>query len=146
MTAVTASCWTTGRNVSVCRVDGEPGRRETLCRMRGHVCTEVQPGQILSGLRCADAPEERGRTAAEKIPAVYAFKVIKVHGNQGFGEAVAGVTVQFYQIPTKQTSKCVEIYKTGQRASILAPDRFCIISCKHIALLSPRIDFWTLVW
>ena len=46
----------------------EPGRGETLRRMRGRVHAEVQPGQILPGLRGADAPEERGRTAAAKIP------------------------------------------------------------------------------
>ena len=46
----------------------EPGRAETLRRMRGRVHTDVQPGQILPGLCGTDAPEERGRTAAEKIP------------------------------------------------------------------------------
>ena len=43
----------------------------------GRVHAEVQPGQILPGLRGADAPEERGRTAAEKIPPVYAFRAVK---------------------------------------------------------------------
>ena len=46
----------------------EPGRSETLRRVRSRVHAEVQPGQILPGLRGADAPEERGRTAAAKIP------------------------------------------------------------------------------
>lgn len=46
----------------------EPGRGETLRRVRGRVHAEVQPGQILPGLRGADAPEERSRTTAEKIP------------------------------------------------------------------------------
>ena len=46
----------------------EPGRSETLRRVRSRVHAEIQPGQILPGLRGADAPEERGRTAAEKIP------------------------------------------------------------------------------
>ena len=55
----------------------KPGRGETLRRMRGRVHTEVQPGQILPGLCGADAPEERGRTAAEKIPPVYAFRAVK---------------------------------------------------------------------
>ncbi len=36
------------------------------------------------------APEERGGTPAEKIPPVYAFKAVKVHGNQGFFRMVAG--------------------------------------------------------
>ena len=46
----------------------EPGRGETLRRVRGRIHAEVQPGQILPGLRGAGAPEERGRTAAAKIP------------------------------------------------------------------------------
>ena len=46
----------------------EPGRGETLRRVRGRVHAEVQPGQILPGLRGAGAPEERGRTTAAKIP------------------------------------------------------------------------------
>ena len=45
---------------------------------------QLQPGQILPGLRGAGAPEERGRAPAEKIPPVYAFRAVKVHGNQGF--------------------------------------------------------------
>ena len=36
--------------------------------MRGRVHAEIQPGQILPGLRGADAPEERSRTTAAKIP------------------------------------------------------------------------------
>ena len=55
----------------------EPGRGETLRRVRGRVHAEVQPGQILPGLRGAGASEERGRTAAEKIPPVYAFRAVK---------------------------------------------------------------------
>ena len=63
----------TGRS-PVRRDQQEPGRVETLRRVRGRVHAEVQPGQILPGLRGADAPEARGRKAAEKIPASYAVK------------------------------------------------------------------------
>ncbi len=35
-------------------------------RMRCCIYTEIQPGQILPGLRGADAPEARGRKAAGK--------------------------------------------------------------------------------
>ena len=49
----------------------EPGRGETLRCVRGRVHTEVQPGQILPGLRGAGAPEERSRTAAAKILAAF---------------------------------------------------------------------------
>ena len=55
----------------------KPGRGETMRRVRSRVHAEVQPGQILLGLRGADAPEERGRTAAEKIPPVYTFRPVK---------------------------------------------------------------------
>ena len=50
---------TAGRG-PVRRDQQEPGRGETLRRVRGRVHTEVQPGQILPGLRGAGAPEERG--------------------------------------------------------------------------------------
>ena len=36
------------------------------------IYTEIQPGEILPGLCSADAPEARGRKAAEKIPTNYA--------------------------------------------------------------------------
>ena len=52
----------------------KPGRGEAVRRVRGCIYTEIQPGQILPGLRGADAPEARGRKAAEKIPASYAVK------------------------------------------------------------------------
>ena len=61
-----------------------PGRDQTLRRLRGGVYAQLQPGQILPGLCGAGAPEERGGTPAEKIPPVYAFRAVKVHGNQGF--------------------------------------------------------------
>ena len=48
-------------------LDGSP-------RVRGCIYTEIQPGEILPGLRGSDAPEARGRKAAEKIPASYAVK------------------------------------------------------------------------
>ena len=55
----------------------KPGGSETLYRVRSRLCAKVQPGQILPGLRGADAPEERSRTAEEKIPPVYAFRPVK---------------------------------------------------------------------
>jgi len=58
-----------------------PGRDQTLRRLRGGVYAQLQPGQILPGLCGAGAPEERGGTPAEKIPPVYAFRAVKVHGN-----------------------------------------------------------------
>ena len=59
---------------AVCRDHPEPGQREAVRLMRCCIYTEIQPGQILPGLRGADAPEARGRKAAEKIPASCAVK------------------------------------------------------------------------
>ena len=86
----------------------KPGRGETLCRMRGRVHAEVQPGQILPRLRGADAPEERGGTAAEKIPPVYAFRTLKAQPFQGFSGMVGRQVGQIIQSPPEQASKCVE--------------------------------------
>lgn len=62
---------------AVCRDHPESGQREAVRRMRCCIYTEIQPGQILPGLRGADASEARGRKAAEKIPPVYAFRPVK---------------------------------------------------------------------
>ena len=50
----------------------EPRRSKAVRRVRGCIYTEIQPGEILPGLRGADAPEARGRKAAEKILRVFA--------------------------------------------------------------------------
>ena len=42
------------------------------CAVWSCIYTEIQPGEILPGLCSADAPEARGRKAAEKIPTNYA--------------------------------------------------------------------------
>ena len=70
---VSCRCSPAGRG-AVCRDHPEPGQREAVRRVRSCIYTQIQPGQILSGLRGADAPEARGRKAAEKIPASYAVK------------------------------------------------------------------------
>ena len=57
----------------------EPGRGKTLRRVWGRVLAEVQPGQILPGLRGVDAPEERSRAAEAKIP-VFGRTKINVQG------------------------------------------------------------------
>lgn len=66
-------CSPAGRG-AVCRDHPEPGQREAVRCVRSCIYTEIQPGEILPGLRGADAPEARGRKAAEKIPASYAVK------------------------------------------------------------------------
>lgn len=67
---------------AVCRDHPEPGQREAVRRVWSCIYTEIQPGQILPGLCGADAPEERGGTAAEKIP-VFVRKKIIYCGSRG---------------------------------------------------------------
>ena len=85
----------------------KPGGSETLHRVRGRLCAKVQPGQILPGLRGPCAPEERGRKAAEKTPALYAFRRVKSPPFQGFFRMVGGEAGQIIKSPPEPTSKCV---------------------------------------
>ena len=82
-----------------------PGRDQTLRRLRCCVYAKLQPGQILPGLCGAGTPEERGGTAAEKIPSVYAFRTVKVHGNQGFYRVVGRQVDKVILFPAKPDSK-----------------------------------------
>ena len=95
----------------VCRDHQRPGRDQTLCRLRGGVYAKLQPGQILPGLCGAGTPEERGGTPAEKIPPVYAFRAVKVHGNQGFFRMVVRQVDKVILFPLKWGSKCGKMDK-----------------------------------
>ena len=95
----------------VCRNHQRPGRDQTLRRLRGGVYTQLQPGQILPGLCGAGAPEERGGAPAEKIPPVYAFRAVKVHGNQGFFRMVGRQVDKVILFPLKRGSKCGKMDK-----------------------------------
>ena len=88
-----------------------PGRDQTLRRLRGGVYAQLQPGQILPGLCGAGTPEERGGTPAEKIPPVYAFRAVKVHGNQGFFRMVVRQVDKVILFPLKWGSKCGKMDK-----------------------------------
>ncbi len=88
-----------------------PGRDQTLRRLRGGVYAQLQPGQILPGLCGAGTPEERGGTPAEKIPPVYAFRAVKVHGNQGFFRMVGRQVDKVILFPSKRGSKCGKMDK-----------------------------------
>ena len=92
-----------------------PGRDQTLRRLRGGVYTQLQPSQILPGLRGAGAPEESGGTPAEKIPPVYAFRAVKVHGNQGFFRLVGRQVDKDILFPSKRGSKCGKWTKKKRR-------------------------------
>ena len=87
---VSCRCSPAGRGV-VCRDHTEPGQREAVRCMRGCIYAEIQPGEILPRLCGADAPEARGRKAAEKILASYAVKPLKVLLFQGSSAAVGRV-------------------------------------------------------
>ena len=98
-------------DAALCRDHQRPGRDQTLRRLRGGVYAQLQPGQILPGLCGAGAPEERGGTPAEKIPPVYAFRAVKVHGNQGFFRMVGRQVDKVILFPSKQGSKCGKMDK-----------------------------------
>ena len=68
-----------------------PRRGETLLRVWRCIYAEVQPGQILPSLRQTDAPPQRGRTTAEKVLAIYAFRALKRPVFRGFSCMVGGV-------------------------------------------------------
>ena len=79
--------------------------------------------QVIS--RRSHAPEERGGTPAEKIPPVYAFRAVKVHGNQGFFRMVGRQVDKVILFPQKQGSKCGKMDKKERRGkdtfSVLCP-------------------------
>lgn len=89
----------------------KPGQDQTLHRLRGGVYAQLQPGQILPGLRGAGTPKERGGTPAEKIPPVYAFRAVKVHGNQGVFRMVGRQVDKVILFPSKRGSKCGKMDK-----------------------------------
>lgn len=114
----------------VCRDHQRPGRNQTLRRLRGSVYAQLQPGQILPGLCGAGAPEERGGTPAEKIPPVYAFRALKVHGNQGFFRMAGRQVDKVILFPAKRGSKC------GKKDKKEAPDAEALIPLRP-ALFQP---------
>ena len=65
--------------------------------------------QVIS--RRSHVPEERGGTLEEKIPPVYAFRTVKVHGNQGFFRMVGRQVDKVIQFPSKRGSKCGKMDK-----------------------------------
>ena len=89
----------------------EPGRGETLRCMRSRVHAEIQPGEILPGLCGAGTPKERGGTPAEKIPPVYAFRTVKIHGNQGLFRMDSRQMDKVILFPAKRGSKCGKMDK-----------------------------------
>ena len=136
-----------------------PGRDQTLRRLWDGVYAQLQPGQILPGLRGAGTPEERGGTPAEKIPPVYAFRVVKVHGNQGFFRMVgrrwiklscspqngvlnAGKWTKKNRRPQRQYSPCARHFSTQYLNNILFGIKFITIAnyCFYI-LMSLAIWF-----
>lgn len=95
----------------VCRDHQRPGRGETLLRVWRCIYAKVQPGQILPSLRQTDAPPQRGRTTAEKVLAIYAFRALKSPVFRGLSGMVGEVVGGFIIYPAKRCSKCVEMGK-----------------------------------
>ncbi|RWU36377.1 hypothetical protein EKL36_26305, partial [Salmonella enterica subsp. enterica serovar Typhimurium] len=54
----------------------------------------------------AGTPKERGGTPAEKIPPVYAFRTVKIHGNQGLFRMDSRQMDKVILFPAKRGSKC----------------------------------------
>ena len=65
--------------------------------------------QVIS--RKSHVPEEGHRTPAEKIPPVYAFRAVKVHGNQGFFRMVGRQVDKVILFTSKRGSKCGKMDK-----------------------------------
>ena len=75
-------------------------------------------GAVLEGLESlcqTDAPPQRGRTTAEKILAIYAFRALKSPVFRGFSGMVGEVVGGFIIYPAKRCSKCVEMDKKEHR-------------------------------
>ena len=81
--------------------------------------------QIIS--RRSHVSEERGPT--QKIPPVYAFRTVKVHGNQGVFRMVGRQVDKVILFPSKRGSKCGKMdKKEAPDAEALTPPRpaFCL--------------------
>ena len=88
-----------------------PPGRQTVRRLRGAVHPRLLPGQILTGMCCSVTPPQRGRTTAEKILAIYAFRALKSPLFRDFSGMVGEVVGGFIIYPAKRCSKCVEMGK-----------------------------------
>ena len=78
--------------------------------------------QVVS--RRSHVPEERGGAPTEKIPPIYAFRAVKVHGNQGFFRMVGRQVDKVILFPSKQGSKCGKIdKKEAPDAEAIQPTR-----------------------
>ena len=53
----------------------------------------------------------KGETPSEKIPPVYTFRAVKVHGNQGFFRMVGRQVDKVVLFPSKRGSKCGKMDK-----------------------------------
>ena len=65
--------------------------------------------QVIS--RRSHVPEERGGTLEEKIPPVYAFRTVKIHGNQGLFRMDSRQMDKVILFPAKRGSKCGKMDK-----------------------------------
>ena len=84
--------------------------------------------QVIS--RRSHVPEERGGTPAEKIPPVYAFRTVKIHGNQGLFRMDSRQMDKVILFPAKRGSKC------GKKDKKEAPDAEALIPLRP-ALFQP---------
>ena len=122
----TACYWTTGEpcvcvqsisfslmchwfRVAVLPLDGElaaallcRGSRRTVCRLRGGLCPQIQPGKILPRLRRAHEENQSRREKAETKAEMSRFRAFQTRINQGFFRGCQRVRDTFILFPRKR--------------------------------------------
>ena len=102
--------------VAVLPLDGElaaallvPGKPETVCRLRGGLCPQIQPGKILPRLRRAHEENQSRREKAETKAEMSRFRAFQTRINQAFFVGVKGYAIHLSFSPRKRRFKCVTI-------------------------------------
>ena len=98
--------------VAVLPLDGEAGRSplaprepETLRRLRGGICPQIQPGEILSRLRRTHEENQSRREKAETKAEMSRFRAFQTRINQGFFRGCQRVRDTFILFHRKRRSK-----------------------------------------
>ncbi len=95
--------------VAVLPLDGElaaallcRGKPETVCRLRGGLCPQIQPGEILPRLRRAHEENQSRREKAETKAEMSRFRAFQTRINQGFFRRVSKGTRYIYPFPPRK--------------------------------------------
>lgn len=79
-----------------------PGKPETVCRLRGGLCPQIQPGKILPRLRRAHEENQSRREKAETKAEMSRFRAFQTRINQGFFRGCQRVRDTFILFPRKR--------------------------------------------